>query len=220
MTTWDTLPAEQRARIERGGAAAVWLKKHEGIERWREVGIAANDLQQAAMDAAHTNRPVGKGYNGYWAELAAHVPDLRDLNSATRTHAMWLATEWATVNVWLDTLTHEERWRLNHPTAIRRRYDARHNVPKRDGGDGETGKLSPVAGYKQRCAELESENAQLREQLKHARKDGSLFNLESDTGAEIGKVLGNHLSDAKWRAVKQAADAAQKAKRARASHAS
>jgi hypothetical protein len=218
MATWDTLPAEQRARIERGNAAVVWLRKHEGIERWRETGEAANDLQAAAMAAAHTNRPVGKGYNAYWAELAAHVPDLRDLNSATRTHAMWLATEWETVNVWLATLTHEERWRLNHPTAIRRRYDAKHNVPKRD-EDGKEGKASPIASYKARCAELETENAQLREQLRHARDDGSLFNLATDTAYTIGRVIGNTVSERKAEAIANAIRESAKAKRTRRAHA-
>jgi hypothetical protein len=207
---WDTLAAERLERITRANAAVVWLRKHDGIARWRETGDGANELQTAAMEAAHTNRPVGKGYNAAWKELAAHVPDLRDLHSTTRTHAMWLATEWEAINAWLDTLTHEQRWRLNHPTAIRRRWDAAHNVAREGTGQGNS--------YKARVSELENENHALREQLKRS-DDGSLFNLEKDTGEEIGRVIANTVGEHKAMKIAQTITATVKTKKARRAHA-
>jgi hypothetical protein len=94
--------------------------------------------------------------------------------------------------------------------------DARHNVPKRD-GDGER-ETSPIARYKQRCAELDTENARLREQLRHARDDGSLFNLASDTSEAIGKVIVGTVGEAEAAAIARAITPAVKARKVRPSH--
>jgi hypothetical protein len=74
------------------------------------------------------------------------------------------------------------RWRLNHPTAIRRRYDAAHRVPDDVPG------TSPATGYKARLAQAIMERDEARQQLKGVEIDGSLFSLEMNTGAQIGRI--------------------------------
>ena len=126
---WTTLSEDRRALIEAGDAAVRWLRRGNSLERWREAGIAANELQAAAMEAAQTNVPFGRRYTAAWGELSAQAPHLRGLDKASRAHAMWLAANWEVVNTWLRTLAVNVRMAMNHPSAIRRRYDAAHRAP-------------------------------------------------------------------------------------------
>jgi hypothetical protein len=126
---WTTLSEDRRALIEAGDAAVRWLRRGDSLERWREAGIAANELQAAAMEAAQTNVPFGRRYTAAWGELSAQAPHLRGLDKASRAHAIWLAANWEVVNTWLRTLAVNVRMAMNHPSAIRRRYDAAHRVP-------------------------------------------------------------------------------------------
>jgi hypothetical protein len=120
----DGINAARKARIELASAAVGVLRKHETIERWREVGDGALALQEEAMSWAAINRPKGRRYNVAWSLLAAHWPKLAEIGKASRSHAIWLASEWTTITEWLHTLPNRERLRINHPAAIRRRYDA------------------------------------------------------------------------------------------------
>jgi hypothetical protein len=159
VTPLDNQSEERKGRIKLGDDAVRYLQKHEDIHRWREVGIAANDLQAAAMEAGRTNKPVGKAYNKAWAELAQHVPNLRDLNKTSRAHAMWLATEWETVQGWLETVDHEQRWKMHHPTVVFRRYQAaqKPKVEKEDKAPGsyfkDKGAISIAAEIWTACGE-------------------------------------------------------------------
>jgi len=81
------------------------------------------------MRRSHSNIPKGRAYVDAWQAIAAHAPHLRDIEHSTRSHAIWLANEWEAVNTWLQTLAHNVRLQLNHPRAIRRRYDAAHVPP-------------------------------------------------------------------------------------------
>jgi hypothetical protein len=159
MSLWDRLSVERRKRLEDGDAAMVWLRKHESIERWREVGQSACDLQAAAMEMADTNKPTGAGYNRAWKKLADHVQHIRDMPTPERTHAMWLASQWEPVNTWLCTLASNERLRLNHPSAVRRRYDLAHKVPGNDQDRPESTRVK-----------LQDQITKLTEELDAARK--------------------------------------------------
>jgi hypothetical protein len=129
---WDSLTAEQRDTLEVGNASMDLLKRNPFIERWRDVGIALNILQETAMAAARTNEPIGLRYNEEWLGLANHVPHLRDIDKSTRSHAMWLATNWDDVSKWLRTVPVNIRLKINHPTTVRRRYDGTHNPPRKE----------------------------------------------------------------------------------------
>jgi len=211
---WEMLTPTRREKLETGEAAMKWLHRGESIERWRDVGDAANELQAVAMDCARTNKPTGKGYNKAWAELAGHVPHIRDLNSTTRTHASWMATNWEAVSRWLHTLSAEERMKLNHPTAIRRRYDAAHRAPDDNGNAAAT--LSPTAQAKATIAQQAVEIDRLRRMA----DAGSLFDLKRDHARDIGRVILNTIGDDKVsQLIKVLTEGRKEKQRKRAAHA-
>jgi hypothetical protein len=130
---WEQLSQQDRDELQYADAQYDAFARGNTIEGWQRIGAAYNTLQARAMAAAGTNKPVGKRYNQDWAELLMHLPHLEKCDSTTRTHAMWLANEWEAVFGWFQTLAVNERIKLGHPTAVRRRYDRAHNPPKGGG---------------------------------------------------------------------------------------
>lgn len=142
MSRWDSLSEESRHRLTEGDEALRWLQRHETIERWLTVGIAATELQQAAMKLAGTNDPKGRGYTEAWSDLSQHVPHLRGLDKGERSHACWLAAHWDAVDAWLKVQASNVRYSLNHPRSVRRKYEAAHKPP----GEAATGKAARLQG--------------------------------------------------------------------------
>jgi hypothetical protein len=78
------------------------------------------------MRAAHTNVPKGRRYNDVQKRLGLHehVPHLCQVDPASRSHAIWLVNEWSVVEPWLNHIEPKQRLQWNHPTTIKRRYEA------------------------------------------------------------------------------------------------
>jgi hypothetical protein len=129
MDIWSGLPPEQQQAIDSGQEAMTALNKCETVEHWHKVGNAFITMQQAVMSYCHTNKPTGKAYNAAWASLADKAPMLKAMDKSERSNAIWLATNWAAVKPWLDTLTGSSKRELNHPRSVRRKYDAARKVP-------------------------------------------------------------------------------------------
>ena len=54
----------------------------------------------------------------------------KDLDNPTRAHLFW-CLEWRNdIDQWRETLAANERAKLNHPTAMKRRYEAAHPEPR------------------------------------------------------------------------------------------
>jgi hypothetical protein len=87
------------------------LKRGDSVDQWHDVGLALLTLQVEAMSVADTNQPIGKAYNAAWQSLAAHVPHLRDLDKTTRSHAMWMSSDWPKVE-----LSHKDAAHLRFAT--------------------------------------------------------------------------------------------------------
>lgn len=126
---WSVLTDEQCAKLELGNEAYRVLKRGETIERWYQVGVGCQQLQQAAMDYARTNSTSNRAYRDAWASLAEHVPDLRDIDKAARSHAIWMTENWEAVSRWLATQPVNVRLALNHPRSVHRKFDAAHKPP-------------------------------------------------------------------------------------------
>jgi hypothetical protein len=135
MDYWHELSVEQRSLLELGDESMRVLKRGETIERWLNVGLAVRELQRLAMEYARVNDPVGPAYRACWEGLSRHTPHLQEMDKANRSHALWMANHWDEVKPWLDTLAVNVRLELNHPRAVRRRFEAAHKVP--DGTDKE-----------------------------------------------------------------------------------
>jgi hypothetical protein len=208
---WDELTEEARREITDGEATYAALKRGETVERWLAVGKALARIQDEIVRVSGSNAPKGRRYNDAEKRLGLrqHAPHLVDINPTTRSHAVWLATEWEAANAWLQTLDIATRLQKNHPTTIRRGYDAARRTPRRDAAA--VGRVSPVAGYKQRIIELEAENQALRERLRRA-DDGPLLHLDGDTGAVIWREISNAVGERKARDIARAINAALAAK--------
>jgi hypothetical protein len=126
---WERLSAEAQLEILNGDNAIRRIREYEDYHRWLEVGRAFLRLQSEAIYLSGGNRPFGRAYTRARAELGAHVPDLESINRTTRAHAVWLAENAVAVEEWRKTLATNQREELNHPSAIRRRFDAAHAVP-------------------------------------------------------------------------------------------
>jgi hypothetical protein len=122
---WDELPPDTRQELELGEASYAALKRGETVERWLNIGKALARMQAEIMRVAQSaNR--GRRYNDVRQRLGLHehLPHLCEIHKTTRSHAVWLAENWEPVNAWLHTLAVNARLQKNHPSTIKRGYEA------------------------------------------------------------------------------------------------
>lgn len=131
---WDRLALEAQIEIMAGALAIRKIRVRQDYCHWVTVGRALARLKTEAMRLAGSNTPYGRHYTTMYARLAAQVPDLdrKKLGNATTAHAVWLAENFVDINAWHSGLPTDQRRRINHPTTVRRRYDAavRGKAPK------------------------------------------------------------------------------------------
>ena len=164
------------------------IRRHEDYHRWVEVGKGLLRLEQEAMHFAGANSPYGRRYTAVRAELGKEGPDLETIDRTSKAHAKWLAEHFVEVNAWHQTLGSNERERLNHPTAIKRRYEAARTIA---GADKEPGEKKPSATDKLKIEiarlieEIDNANAKIR---KLERAEGDLLLISRKDSAE--EILG------------------------------
>jgi hypothetical protein len=79
--------------------------------RWAQRRAGTDDIQ-----SPH--------YKKAFKEWMRDRPWAKDLDNPTRAHLFW-CLEWRNdIDQWRETLAANERARLNHPTAMKRRYEA------------------------------------------------------------------------------------------------
>jgi hypothetical protein len=125
---WSRLSAEARAEILDGAVAIRRPRQGESYEQWVRVGRALLRLQQEAMYLSGSNKPFGRGYIAERRRLGERVPDLEEEKHTNKQHAMWLAKNFELVEQWRGELDQHKRLELNHPSVIKRRYEAAHNT--------------------------------------------------------------------------------------------
>lgn len=145
-----------------------------------------------AMREAGVNKPAGKGYNRAYGEWMSTRHWARELDKPTRAHLFWCMDHRNKIEAWRDTLAQNERARLNHPSAMKRRYEAAHVVKE---GDAKPTVQSPMAKLKAEIVRLEEEKIALR---KRADADGSLFNLKTDRVADIANTIAGTVPNTGW----------------------
>jgi len=137
MTMMTTTEQEHEA-YKRGRAAMRQLKKDRNFQWWTDYGVAALAAQTEAMRRSFTNQPIGKAYNLEHARIMKRekLVDLTDLNHPfpdpnSRKDAMMMveslhhpadSRRLKGILSWREGLTGSERAKLNHPTAILRRW--------------------------------------------------------------------------------------------------
>ena len=88
--------------------------------------------------------------------FGSRVPDLEELDKASKSHAVWLAKNLAAVEKWRETLWFNLRDTLNHPSSIKRRYEATRGFGLAFGGG-----VKPLSAMER----LKAENVRLQEAI-------------------------------------------------------
>jgi hypothetical protein len=176
----EALAAEADGRVKSGAHWSDW--------RYIADGFAVG--QAKAMREAGTNRPYGKGFTrafGAWMNDPQR-PWARRYDKVTRSHLIWVADHSSEIEEWRDTLAQNEKDKLNHPTTIKRKYEAAHKVVAND----------PNAPKKETPREalvkaLDEANAEIQ-RLRRARDDGgSLCDFRDDPLPMIAKIMGEQM---------------------------
>jgi hypothetical protein len=112
-----------------------------------------------------------------------------------------------------EAMTPGERARLNSPITARQRVEK--VLKAREGGTEEKKmRASPVTQWKDKVAALERENALLKSKLEAAEKrDGSLFDLQQDTVADIASTIVRRVTESKAHRIAKAIQDELKAKK-------
>jgi hypothetical protein len=152
----DDLATEHEERVEkRAEEAAARIAKGQHWLDWLAIGEGLVVGRQRAMRRSGTNRPEGSAYNRCFGDWMDGHKWARDLDKATRNHSMWCADHRDEIERWRETLASNVRNNMNHPTTIKRRYEASHAIEK-DASERQKTETK-AQQLERRCAELEDE---------------------------------------------------------------
>ena len=125
---WADVPMPIQNVILNANLEARGIIRHRNRAAWLAVGRGLAELRaEAQRRAGVVNSLHHPRYRHFQALLMAKAPDLAELNEADHAgcqHAIWMFRTWPAVGSWLATLPPAEQNRLNHPSGIRRRFDA------------------------------------------------------------------------------------------------
>jgi hypothetical protein len=142
-----------------------------------------------AMRRAGTNAPVGSAYNKAFGSWLDEHKWARELDKATRNHAIWAADNRNAIERWRETLAQNVRVRVNHPTTVKRAFEAAQKTAERS--------IAPGAHEETKAQKLEREIDQLRSENETLRervdRDGSLFDLKRDSAKNIAHVIAGNI---------------------------
>jgi hypothetical protein len=181
--------AEAADRIRRGQRWRDWMFVAEGLE----VG------RYKAMRRAGTDDIRNPKYKKALNEWMRDRPWARDLDPPTRSHLFWCLDYRNEIEQWRETLATNERARLNHPTAMKRRYEATRRVAPEDAAPGV--RETRTQKMEREVERLTGEIDALR---RRAEADGSLFDLKQDRVADIARVIAERMSPGRLKALQQA----------------
>lgn len=188
--------AEDKQRWQRMGAGqhlSDWLAYAPGLRIRRKLAMRVN----------HTNKSEGRGYTETYGQLLRlAVFDIKDKRLMTTLTAIaWLDDDLERMTILrelLDIMTQGERSRLNSPISARQRVEG--VLKARLGGTEEKLRSSPVAILKEKNMELTRQLAFAEEKLA-AADAGSLFDLQKDSVANIGKVIRDTITPSRARSL-------------------
>lgn len=182
--------AEAYDRIRRGQHWLDWMFIAEGVEEGR----------YEALRRAGTNDVRNPKYKKAFKEWMRDRPWAHDLDAPTRAHLFWCLDHRNEIEVWRETLSANVRATLNHPTTMKRKYEATHR---------EADEKSAAPGAKEtRAQKLEREIDRLTDEAevwrKRAQTEGSLFDLKRDTVKDIARTIAEQMTPGRLKALQQA----------------
>lgn len=185
----DSLTEDNETRLEsEAAAAAERIKGGQYWNDWITIGEGLAVGRQKAMRRSGTNQPIGAIYNRAFGEWLNAHQWARDLDGATRNHAIWCADNRPAIEAWRATLADNQRSLINHPSTTKRRYEAMTKV---------TGAAEPPKRKVQIAAdeleELHAKLAKTQKQLEDADGADAVCNFERDSAEMIARTLVSHV---------------------------
>jgi hypothetical protein len=123
----EALAAEASDRIRRKD----WMHRASWVD-WCLIADGLAVGRDEAMRRAKTNQPLGGAYSRAFAQWMAERLWASNIDKATRNHLLWVASHRSEIEAWRDTLTPLDRDMINHPTSLRRRWEAAHKPAEAD----------------------------------------------------------------------------------------
>src|SRR5262245_20074209 len=188
-------PAEtEHDKIQLGQEAMA--RKRRQWDDWLCIAEAIEIGRTETMRAVHSNTPTGKQYEkamGDW--LVAR--GFKEIDKGARSRLHECLQHRVEIEKWRSLLSDAERFRLNHPEAVLRRWKASTVVPD----PNRVPKKSNVAKLKEAIASLEEEHYRFKREI--ARGGGDLWSPD-DRAQDIARVIIAKLSKSKAETVARA----------------
>ena len=144
---------------------------------WTYIGDGLAVGQAKAMRRAGTNRPYGRAYTAAFGDWLAERPWAKNIDKGTRSTLLWVIEHRSEVDAWREGLAQNERAKLNHPTTLKRKFDAANRIAAADPSAPK--KETSHEALVRQNEDLWAENAKLKRQVESG--DGSLFDLRRDS---------------------------------------
>lgn len=185
---------EKAAKEQRAMAATERLERGEQWLDWMYVGEWFAVVQTDILNETGANAPYGRAYTRAMGAFLKARPWTKRYDPKTRSDAIWCAENRNDIEAWRATLATNVRDRLNHPTSVRRRYEAAQRAKPADA----VRPPSPFEKLKVEVVRLEEENMVLR---KRAAADGSLFDLRKDPIKDIARTIADNIGPSRLAAL-------------------
>jgi hypothetical protein len=196
------------------GLAELQAKADEAMDRirdnqhwqdWLAIARFLAEGRRMAWEAAGRpkNNYNGNAYRrmfGRWLELHPKY-NAKAIDITTRAHLFWCHDHAEAVSKWREALADNVRNNLNHPTAVKRRYE------KENGKDKDSPpRLSPFEKLKAHLIDVEDQLMAAKKQIAElkSKSDGSLFDLHKDTADDIAEVTFRHVGLVRTRGLRDA----------------
>jgi hypothetical protein len=181
----------EQAAIREGQEA--WRRVCTSWNDWKKVGAAFVIGRTTAMRDAHTNVPKGRGYNAaFRAWQKKHGFEGLD-DTGDQTRLFRCMEHLPEIEPWLAKPENKKR-RLNHPSAIWRRWQASLKPPVPD----DEKPLSHVQKLNNSITALQEENDRMKREIE--RGGGDLWTPQ-DRPKDIAKIILGKLTKAKAKKV-------------------
>jgi hypothetical protein len=141
------------------------LGRDHSLENWRHVGAALLIGRSWAMREAGVNRPVGRRYNILFAAWLNKF-GFENLDKADRSRLFAVMDHLPEIEAWRATLTPTERLRLNHPSAVLRKWKSANAISQ-----NRNSRLSPLKKCREDTVALKQEIFRLRQECERLGGD-------------------------------------------------
>jgi hypothetical protein len=188
----DNREAERTAReAERESLAIAALERIKGGQHWQDWRFVADRLADGrywAQRKAGTDDIASDAYRkafGVWMD--SHPWARKDIDKPTRTHLFWYLDNRPSVEAFRETLSVHERAKLNHPTHVKRRYEA----AMRDKAVKD-GKATKPETPSEKIAALQAKVVALEAKLSAKGDDGSLYDVRKTPAPQKARIHLEH----------------------------